>query len=73
MTDQELTIYFEQAKLPQTLRLDRATTQDNIPQAVKNNLEKMNADPKDHRCRHRLKRIADAIAHPYDGPEIPRF
>jgi hypothetical protein len=73
MTDEKLTIYFGQAQLPQTLRLDRATTQNDTPQAVNINMEKMKADLKDHRCRHRLKRIADAMKHPNAGPEIPRF
>ncbi|MFA6083263.1 hypothetical protein [Mucilaginibacter sp.] len=73
MTDEELIAYFEHAKLPETLRLDRATTQTNVQQAVKSNLDLMMADAKDHRCRHRLQRIADAMEKPYDGPEIPRF
>ncbi|MCQ6957255.1 DUF6965 family protein [Mucilaginibacter aquariorum] len=73
MTDEELIIYFEDAKLPETLRLDRATTQFNLQETVKRNLETMMADPRDHRCRHRLKRIVEAIERPYDGPEIPRF
>ena len=73
MTDEELIAYFEHAKLPETLSLDRATTQTNVQQAVKNNLDLMMADAKDHRCRHRLQRIADAMEKPYDGPEIPRF
>ena len=73
MTDEELIAYFESAGLPETLRLDRATTQLNVQQAVKRNLESMMDDPKDHRSRHRLRRIAEAIEHPYDGPAIPRF
>ena len=73
MTDEELILYFEHAALPDSLRLDRATTQNNVAKAVSSNLELMKADPKDHRCRHRLNRIAAAMEHPYDGPEIPRF
>ncbi|MEB0260966.1 MULTISPECIES: hypothetical protein [unclassified Mucilaginibacter] len=72
MTDEELIAYFEHAKLPETIRLDRATTQHNLPQAVQNNIELM-SDPANHRCRHRLRRIAAAFEKPYDGPEIPRF
>jgi hypothetical protein len=72
MTDEELVAYFEHALLPETLRLDRASTQHNVKQAVRNNLDAM-ADPKDHRCRHRLIMIATAMEKPYDGPEIPRF
>lgn len=73
MSDEELMAYFEHAILPETLRLDRATTQHRVKQAVKTNLEAMMADPKDHRSRYRLARIAAAIEHPFDGQEIPRF
>ncbi|GGH04334.1 DUF6965 family protein [Mucilaginibacter phyllosphaerae] len=73
MTDEELIAYFEHAKLPETLRLDRATTQYNVQQAVSTNLETLRASTTDHRCRHRLKRIAYAMENPYNGPEIPRF
>ncbi|MBD1385904.1 hypothetical protein IDJ75_11485 [Mucilaginibacter rigui] len=73
MTDEELIAYFEHALLPESVRLDRATTQFNVRDAVNQNLESLRADPKDTRCRHRLQRIAMAIEHPYDGPEIPRF
>jgi hypothetical protein len=73
MTDEELIAYFEHAKLPDTVRLDRATTQINVKQAVLNNLELMRSDPKDERCRYRLLRIATSMEKPYDGPEIPRF
>ena len=72
MTDEELIAYFEHAKLPDTIRLDRATTQHNVAQAVKNNIDLM-TDLTNHRCRHRLRRIAAAFEKPYDGPEIPRF
>ena len=73
MTDEELIAYFEHADLPDSIRLDMATTQYNVKAAVDQNLEAMRADPKDMRSRHRLRRIANAIEHPYDGPEIPRF
>lgn len=73
MTDEELTIYFAHAKLPETLRLDRASTQLNVREAVDRNIETMLADPKDHRCRHRLRRIVNALENPYTGPDIPRF
>jgi hypothetical protein len=73
MTDEELITYFEHAKLPETLRLDRATKQHHVREAVDRNIESMLADPKDERCRYRLQRIADAMENPYDGPEIPRF
>ena len=73
MTDEELIAYFEHALLPESIRLDRATTQFNVKDAVKRNLEMMMADPKDMRSRHRLRRIADSMENPYNGPEIPRF
>jgi len=73
MTDEELIAYFEHAKLPETLRLDRASTQHFVKEAVHRNLEMMMADPGDTRSRHRLKMIATAMEKPYDGPEIPRF
>jgi predicted component of type VI protein secretion system len=73
MTDEELIAYFEHAKLPETLRLDRATTQHHVREAVDRNIESMLSDLKDERCRYRLQRIADAMENPYDGPEIPRF
>lgn len=73
MTDEELIAYFEHAILPDTLRLDRATTQHLVKEAVHRNLEMMKANPADTRCRHRLNMIAIAMEKPYDGPEIPRF
>jgi hypothetical protein len=73
MTDEELITYFECTPLPEKLRLDMATTQFDVAQNVKNNLASMLADPKDHHCRNRLIKIANAMEHPYDGPEIPGF
>jgi 3-dehydroquinate synthetase len=73
MTDEEIITYFEAAILPETLRLDRATTQLNVKESVKSNIKLMLADPKDTHSRHRLNRIADAMENPYNGPEIPRF
>ncbi|OKS86413.1 DUF6965 family protein [Mucilaginibacter polytrichastri] len=73
MTDEELIAYFEYAKLPETLRLDRASTQLNVRKSVDRSLEVMLADPKDVHSRYHLKRIAAAIENPYSGPEIPRF
>ena len=73
MTDEELIAYFEHAKLPDKLRIDRATTQHQVQQAVYHNIEILKSDSTDARCRNRLNRIAAAMEHPYDGPEIPRF
>ncbi|SEO61573.1 DUF5954 family protein [Mucilaginibacter sp. OK283] len=71
MTEQELTAYFETADLPQTLRIDRATTQHDVKEAVARNLETMRTEVKHAGARHRLMRIINALEHPYDGPEIP--
>jgi hypothetical protein len=73
MTDPELIAYFDNKELPKVLRLDRATTQHEVAEAVKRNIENIKADPNDHRSRHRLTRIMEAVEHPYDGPEIPRL
>jgi hypothetical protein len=73
MTDQELIAYFEHKELPQTLRIDRASTQFEVEEAVLRNIENLLSDPQDHRSRHRLTRIKGALDTPYNGPEIPRF
>lgn len=73
MTDQELFAYFDNKELPLTLRLDRATTQFEVKDAVQRNTENIKANPNDHRSRHRLIQIMEALEHPYEGPEIPRL
>lgn len=73
MTDQELFAYFDNKELPLTLRLDRATTQFEVKDAVQRNIENIKGNPNDHRSRQRLNRIMEALEHPYDGPEIPRL
>lgn len=72
MTDQELRTYFENATLPPTLRLDRATTQYEVKEAVERNIEMLKQGDKGGHARHRLTQIMNAIEHPYDGPEIPK-
>lgn len=72
MNDAELIAYFDNRALPEILRLDRATTQHEVADAVKRNIENIKADPNDHRSRHRLARIMEAIEKPYDGPAIPK-
>lgn len=73
MTDTELIAYFENKELPAVLRLDRATTQHEVVDAVKRNIENIKANPGDHRARHRLARMMEAMETPYDGPEIPKI
>ncbi|SDF28480.1 hypothetical protein SAMN05216464_115117 [Mucilaginibacter pineti] len=72
MTDQELIIYFENATLPAKLRLDRASTQYEVKDAVQRNIEMLKQGDKGDHAKHRLIQIMNAIEHPYDGPEIPR-
>lgn len=73
MTEQDLIAYLEAAILPETLRLDRATTQLDVKEAVKRNIEQMMSDAKDGNAKHRLTQIWYALENPYNGPEIPRF
>lgn len=73
MNDQELISYFETAELPETLRIDRATTQHGVMAAVKRNVAWMLNGSKDGGARHRLLQIHHALENPYDGPEIPRY
>jgi len=71
MTDQELIGYFETKDLPETLRIDRATTQTEVKEAVERNIGSMLKVPNDGRAKHRLIQILNALENPYDGPEIP--
>lgn len=73
MTDVEIIAYFKDKSLPQVLRLDRATTQHEVKDAVERNIANITADPHDQRSRHRLTRIMEAMETPYDGPEIPKL
>jgi hypothetical protein len=72
MTDVEIIAYFKDKSLPQVLRLDRATTQHEVKDAVERNIANITTDPHDQRSRHRLIRIMEAMETPYDGPEIPK-
>lgn len=73
MTDNELIAYFDTAILPDKLRIDRATTQFDVKDAVERNIEAIKIIPNDGRARYRLTSIMKALENPYDGPEIPRF
>ena len=72
MTDEELIAYFDNATLPETLRINRAITQFNVKESVERNIEMMRNDSKSSHARHRLVQIMDAVENPYDGPEIPK-
>jgi len=71
MIDQELIVYFESATLPEILRIDRATTQYEVKEAVERNLATLKAGDKGGHAKHRLAQIMNALANPYDGPDIP--
>jgi predicted component of type VI protein secretion system len=73
MSPQQLTDYFETATLPETLRLDRASTQHNVKEAVKRNIETMVLNNDGGRAKHRLTQIMNALETPYDGPGIPKL
>jgi hypothetical protein len=71
MTDEEIVEYFKTAILPDTLRLDRASTQHDVKEYVPRNIELILNDPKNTGARHRLLQIINALEHPYDGSGIP--
>jgi hypothetical protein len=71
MSPQELIAYFQNKELPENLRLDRASTQHEIKNAVERNIERMRENPDDWRAKHRLEQIMNALETPYDGPGIP--
>jgi hypothetical protein len=73
MTFEELNDYFTNATLPAELRLDRASTQLNVPDRVKQLLSNMSLYPENWRHKHQLLRIKNALENPYNGPGIPRF
>jgi hypothetical protein len=73
MSDQDIFDYFKDKTLPEILRLDRATTQFEVKDAVKRNIEALKGNSQDHHAKHRLLRIIDAIDKPYSGPELPRL
>lgn len=73
MTEQELIAYFETATLPETLRIDRATTQFEVKEAVARNLETIRIDPQNENAKYRLMQIIRALENPYSGPEIPKL
>jgi hypothetical protein len=71
MTEQEIIDFFKTAVLPETLRIDRATTQHHVAEADERNIGHMVSNPKDGNAKHRLTQIMNAILNPYNGPEIP--
>jgi hypothetical protein len=73
MTEQQLIAFFDNKKLPETLRIDRATTQLQVAMAVQRNIDMMLSDSKNGRAKHRLTQIVAALEAPYDGPALPRL
>jgi hypothetical protein len=73
MTQEELIAYFKTATLPKTLRLDRASTQFEVKDSVKRNIETMLLNKDGDRAMHRLLQIRNALETPYSGPEIPKL
>jgi hypothetical protein len=71
MTEDELVAYFEHKLLPETLRIDRATVQLSVKEAVARNIQTMLSDSKAGGAKHRLSQIKNALENPYDGPGIP--
>ena len=73
MNPQELITYFENKALPETLRLDRASTQLEVKDAVRRNIETMLLNTDNGRAMYRLLQIKNALETPYNGPEIPKL
>ncbi|MES2375972.1 MAG: hypothetical protein V4553_05320 [Bacteroidota bacterium] len=73
MTDQELIDYFTDKDLPESLRINRATTQHEVRTAVDRNIETMLTSNKPGGAKHRLTQIKDALETPYSGREIPKL
>ena len=70
MNPQELIACFKTATLPETLRLDRASTQPEVKAAVTRNIGTMVLNTDSGRARHRLLQIMNALETPYSGQEI---
>lgn len=67
MNYEELKEYFDNAVLPETIQIERATTQYEVARFVKQDLESLKINPNDQGCRHRLMQIKNAIEVPYQG------
>jgi hypothetical protein len=73
MTDAELIAYFENANLPDMLRLDRATKQYELHQYAKQYIDALKLRPEDKNVRYWLLRVKKALDEPFAGQEIPRL
>lgn len=73
MNPQELIAFFANKALPETLRLDRASTQLEVKDAVKRNIETMLLNTDNGGARYRLLQIKYALETPYSGQEIPKL
>ena len=73
MTDSELIAFFENTDLPESLRIDRATTQHELPRHAKHYTDLLVQKPGDKNVRYWLLRVKKAIDEPFAGQEIPRL
>jgi hypothetical protein len=73
MTDAELIAYFENAELPEMLRVDRATKQYELPKYASQYVNLLKQKPEDKNVRFWLLRIKKALDEPFNGQEIPQF
>ncbi|WP_157543967.1 DUF6965 family protein [Mucilaginibacter paludis] len=67
MSYEELKTYFDTAVLPDTMRIDRATTQYEVAKYVKLDLETLRQQPNDPGSKYRLMQIKDRLENPYRG------
>ena len=73
MTDAELIAFFENTDLPESLRIDRATTQHELPRYAKHYTDLLKQKPADKNMRYWLFRVKKAIDEPFAGQEVPRL
>jgi len=73
MTDAELISFFENTDLPESLRIDRATTQHELPRYAKQYTDSLIQKPANKNIRYWLLRVKKAIDEPFAGQEIPRL
>jgi hypothetical protein len=77
MTDQEFVVYFETAILPETLRIDQASTQFEVKDAVGRNIEMLRSGDKGGHARNRLianhKRARKSRQRPRNPKPLSKF
>jgi hypothetical protein len=73
MSDAELISFFENTDLPESLRIDRATTQHELPRYAKYYTDLLKQKPADKNVLYWLLRVKKAIDEPFAGQDIPRL